>query len=274
MINHPKILVSWPPYAPQISPSQSSGGFFPNISPDVCSFDPQVTSLMMEFHQVWHSIGGLKCHRYWSSTRKGVISGMPPKQESKCFTKTLMSQKSVSNSSTSRRSSNNHIYQYMNETINITFLSWTRAWVCKLKPSSNHVKHSYKSGWIPYLIRAFGNPNHKFFRSGQAFGVERGLFDDHVLYHHAQGFVQVTRRNADVEIPTSRAVATSQRPSSQVPCRLHHCRHWRWTSRNHHRSPRELQQSWGIQQKHIDKPEIIVVGLRRHAWLFILKPGM
>lgn len=60
-----------------ISTSQSSGVFFPY---DVCSFDPQVASLMMEFHQVWHSIGGLKCHRYWSSTRKGVISGMPPKQ--------------------------------------------------------------------------------------------------------------------------------------------------------------------------------------------------
>lgn len=41
---------------------------------------------------------------------------------------------------------------------------------------------SYKSGWIPYLIRAFGNPNHcqvaqhKLFRSGQVFGVERGHF--------------------------------------------------------------------------------------------------
>lgn len=256
-----------------ISTSQSSSVFFRTFHQMFVRLIPQVASLMMEFHQVWHSIRWLKCHRYWSSTRKGVISGMPPERNPSvslrhwCPKNPCPTVQQVWHHQTIT-------YQYMNKTINITFLSWTRGWVCKFKPSSNHVKHSYKSGWIPYLIRAFGNPNHKFFRSGQVFGVERGLFDDHVLYHHAQGFVQVTRRNADVEIPTSRAVATSQRPSSQVPCWLHHCRHWRWTSRNHHRSPRELQQSWGIQPKHIDKPEIIVVGLRRHAWLFSLKPGM
>ena len=132
--------------------------------------------------------------------------------------------------------------------------------------TSNPRHLSQLSGWILYLIGAFGNPNHcqvaqhKFFRSGQVFGVQRG-FVTIMSFNLAQGFVQVTRRNANVEIPTSRAVATSQRPSSQVPCRLRHCRHWRWTSRNHHRSPQELQQSWGVHWQ----SEIIFVGLRKHA---------
>ena len=73
-------------------------------------------------------------------------------------------------------------------------------------------------------------------------------------FSNAQGFVQVTRRNAGVEIPTSRAVATSLHPSSQGRwCQLRRCPRWRWTSRNHHRSPQDSRQSYGVPKKQIEK---------------------
>lgn len=179
MINHPKILISWPPYAPQFRLLKVPVFFFPNVSQDFCSFDPQVTSLMMEFHQVWHSIGGLKCHRYWSSTRKGVISGMPPEQNPSV---SLRHWRPKNPCPTVQQVGHHQTitYQYMNKTINITFLSWTRGWVCKFKPSStipatnlgecpSHSQPLSSGAFFPCS-------QNQFFRSGQVFGVQHGHF--------------------------------------------------------------------------------------------------